>query len=306
MPASIDPAPDFLDLAGRVIDKLGLPRPVMQASDGDALDVDLRIDGVQVSLCYEPGINPGHFLVDARIGRIGSRPGAAQRLLVENAALLDHGGLTMGCHPGTDEVSYLALLEIAAAQADGVADCVRVLVRRAHLRGHGTQAMASSTLASEATPRPAVTLSDTDRRAAFDEQIRSLCDYLEVETEEEGQTAAGGRSVMLAVGEEPVLLTHRTPIDAFFVARGAGEVLSVDVEDSIACRLLQSNAEFAHEGTIAFALTPDFRHVVWRVTSALSGARADELVSLIRWASDTAACTDADRPPSLSIVHMLA
>ena len=86
MPQSLYPARDFIHLAGRVIDELGLPRPVMQASDGDALDVALVIGGVHVSLCYEPDISAGHFLLDARIGSVGNRPGAFQHVLAENAA----------------------------------------------------------------------------------------------------------------------------------------------------------------------------------------------------------------------------
>lgn len=304
MAPRLDARTPFIELVEQVIDCLCLPRPMMPSSESDALEIALRIDGTRIGLLHEPEINPGHFLVDARIGCVDMRRGGAQRVLIENSALLEHGWLTLGRHAGTNEVSYLALLDVTAARVEGVADCVRALARRARLQDGGAPAV--PTASSETKLRPALELSSQDRRAAFEAQVIDLCSRLAIEPTTEETLSTGERCVTLVIDGRPVLLAHRTPVDAFFTVRGLGNVLPREVQEYVACRLLEANAEFAHEGIVAFALTPDSRRVIWRVTSRLPEFDVDELISCLQRAAEMADCADSDRPLLLTSVHMLA
>lgn len=295
----------FIHLARQVIDCLGLPCPAMQATEGDALEIALRLEGEHVSLRHEPEINPGCLLMEARIGSTGEQPGAAFRLLAQNAALLEHGWLTLGSHAHTGEIGYLALLEIAAARADGIADCARALARRARREREHPQT-AGSTSPEEPAPRPAIALAEHDGSVTFDRQVRALCEAPAVELDSERAMRAGRREVTLSIDGERVLLTHRAAVDSFYTARGVGDTLDAEVAETVARRLLRANAELAHDGVVAFALTPDHRNVIWRVTCRLPGPGVDEFVSHLRWAADMASCADSDRPPGLSLAHMLA
>ena len=69
----IDPRQNFIEFALHVIDHLGLPHPDVPTDGGGALEFGLNIDGLATMITYEPEIQPGHVLLECRVGRYTRR-----------------------------------------------------------------------------------------------------------------------------------------------------------------------------------------------------------------------------------------